>query len=648
MSGFSGALNSNPVNGIVLNGGPLFVAQSSGAALNCQQAVGLYTSGTIFNFQQEVEYRLTSSGAALSFESIVNAKSSGAALNVDQEVIGTDPGYYTRNGFYPTIFISGKQIEEDELTGVVSITYTEGDNPRASFSIKPSTGTQDLRRFRGKECIITVRESSGRRRLFTGRVDTPTVDVIGQRLMLTATLDREQYINDNLSIEKDDIGFYSVDVFGQAKTTFDEVQDRMSTIPETLDFDVFGNWYKIDVRAKASPDYTLANSDVRRDGLQYQYAKGQRVINKVVIKGDYLFNRLHHHQRSFTWTADSVCSFIDGGWRFPSKEAVLAAPHQGNWVVQGAVSTDVYAEGWYTCPNNDNHKAAYLTHKKYDYKVVQSTDINGDTINDSAGNPLQEAELVRVTDYSGVYATSASWNAALRFSQQVKEAYTLTVNAPQSTPIYGTRQQEVLFSLQSEYDVAEWENREEYSTTLPAAASGTSGNNYWIDYRDNVQGFNDGIAVLLNQAKSEIIKSHRDDKVIFKKDLWTAVSLKDTVTLNTTKVSAKGKVYSYTHEIHIDGAQAGEGVTTVTLALSASEGSTSDTALTLSTVSKPSPTYQTGVGANGNDYIASQAINIKYPDITGGLRNGLTIESTASYNVSIPDDTLSINFNEGS
>ena len=187
------------------------------------------------------------------------------------------------------------------------------------------------------------------------------------------------------------------------------------------------------------------------------------------------------------------------------------------------------------------------------------------------------------------------------------------------------------------------------------------------------------MATLINRAKSEILKTHRDDRVMFTMDLWPVITLKHTVELDTGRVETKGKVFSYTHVMDISGG--GEAYTNVELALSRSTGSASDDVLTLPTAPSSTPIYPTAninlpghYGENpsttsGSDkwvgHIANKLINtytsgkpdlrmtqypVRFiydtPDISPALRDESVLTASKSYDVAIPDDTLTINFTD--
>ena len=105
----------------------------------------------------------------------------------------------------------------------------------------PPTGSQDIRSYRGKVVQMSIREASGTTKVYTGKINTPDVSVLDQKIAFNCSLDIEQVANDTLNRSAlNKIGFYDSNVFSDPKTTLQELQDRVSTVPKVLVFDRSG------------------------------------------------------------------------------------------------------------------------------------------------------------------------------------------------------------------------------------------------------------------------------------------------------------------------------------------------------------------------------------------------------------------------
>jgi hypothetical protein len=252
----------------------------------------------------------------------------------------------------------------------------------------------------------------------------------------------------------------------------------------------------------------------------------------------------------------------------------------------------------------------------------------------------------------------------------------MTVSATQSIAQFGTLELKENFGVTSQFDSSEWENYPSYQsapsgvTTTPAQPSVA----FWFNKDTNRAGFNTAMTTVINRAKTTILKSHRDNRVIFYKFIDPRLQLWHTIALNATSVACKGKVYRIEHVMDIS---AGEATTQVELALSKSTGSASDSTLSVpaqfsdSVTLDTTPVYldshwgqdpSTTAGGKWTGYIGNKWVTVRTtsggtntlrttypisfrvdtPSINPVLRNNRALATTASYTVSIPNDSLTI------
>ena len=686
------ALNSGAINSHAINASSGFVSSigGGGAVVTIEQivnATGTSTSNivqavtvksatnpSVASIVQIVELHSTSTTAeVVTIEQTVNAK---ATPTIDVEQLVVDPNavdFYSRNGYEPRLFIDQARVDNDEIHGNIEVFFQENQAPQLRFTLIPPTGTQDIAGYRGKLVVLNIRESGGTTRVFTGKINEPDVEIINQKINFDCSLDIEQKVEDDVTRSfLNTVGYYNNQVFSKPLTQLQELQDRISTVPQTIDWDRTGSIMINDIAPKATQDYTLTDSDIRyTNDLDYRFSSRQRYVNKVEITANFNFQRLHLYRISYSLSNQiSICDFLTRSATPIRRDLVLQAVNGTGWVVDGLTFTDFYNSGFYSC---NGSTIGFLT-QTAETKATPSLDEDGNQIT-TDGNNQYETIVTSITDIGGTYCLGASWKASKRFIQNVGRKYTLTVTAPQSTSDYGDKLREESFTLTDEYTSEDWESYTKYDGAAPDGFSitGTSGNNFWVDAITNNGKFDTSAEILLNRAKSIILKSHRDDRVVFKRSLWTDIQLNHTVRVNTSRVVAKGKVFNYRHIIDVN---TGEAYTLVELALSRSTGSTSETDLKLPTIdmSPVDPVYPISAISLGSKYgvdpttesepqgfygnwlrndgrgtsktEVTSSLTVTAPGVEDALRENIEVEASQTYNVSIPNDELTVIFTD--
>lgn len=696
------AINSSAINTNAINSSSAYIPSIStpGPVVTIQQTVGALAIGSVVNIEQKVGYLNTTgpnvtltqviegrwpsvAGPIVNLEQKVSSLGSTVSIPLEQTVVSAaDPGsFYSRNGYEPRLYIAGRRIPTVEIHGVITCTFTQDAAPSLTFEIIPPTGLQDVRWYRGKSVVLNIREPSGITRQFTGKVNTPEVKVIEQKIRFNCSLDMEQNVENLMSRSAlNQIGLYNNEVFSKPETKLQELQDRISTIPSTLNFRKNGR-PAVDVITSGSVFKSLSNVEVRRDDISFKFGDGKRYINRVNLKVDYTYERLHHHERSFQAGTGygSVCELLSYNYSILMRSMVAGAVQGSDWPLKrgGIAYSDIFEPGWYRCGDiQSNQGWIGWTTLSCSGTTQAVLDDNGDPVTVD-GEEQTEIVNASCTDVAPLMCRGAGWISTTRFAQSVKANYTITLNAPQSVSNNGLKERDTTLSITSKYNTEEWEDYNSYTTSIPngLSVSGTSSTNYWINETSSKAVFNQSLNIMLNKAKSDIIKSHREDKVLFKRGLWTALQMNHTIQLNTDKVKAVGRVLTYSHVMN---PQNGEAFTTVELVLSQAgigAGGVSDSALVLPAPLTSTPDYptqavrlgymygrdpsqpgaETWTGHIGNRRRHGEFFTTQYPesfvfdtpDIGDSLRNTLDLKSSISYTVDIPDDPLLIDFNEG-
>ena len=697
MSFNTGTFNSKPFNGTA---GFTEAVSTAGPVVTIEQEVRALATGVVVTLAQDVGFLSTVAANATLIQvvELLSPSVAGPVITLDQEVAfksvadpieinqlvvsSADAGtFFDRNGYEPMLYIGGVAIPVEEIHGEIKCTFTASSAPSLKFMIIPPTGAQDVRKYRGKSVILNIRELSGVTRQFTGKINTPDVQIIQQKIAFNCSLDMEQVVESKMTRSAlNQIGLYNNEVFSKPETKLQELNDRLSTIPKELNFRKNGVPAVDNIASAGSATVTLADASVYRDGISFKFGSGQRYINRVNLTVDYTYERLHHHERQCAAGVDydTVCEMLDFNYSILMRSMVAGAVQGSDWPLKrgGIAYSPIFEAGWYQCaaPGTGQGPIGWTT-----LSCTGTTQ----TVLDANGKPVQidgedQLEVINAacTDYGPLMCRGAGWWSTTRFAQSVKSNYTITVEAPQSISNNGLKERDTSFSLSSNFNTEEWEDYDSYTTSIPTglSVSGTSATNYWINETTKKSAFNTSLNIMLNKAKSDILKSHREDKVIFKRSLWTALEMWYTVRLDTDKVDTTGRVFTYTHSMN---PKTGEAYTTVELALSQAgigAGSVTGEALTLPSILTSTPAYPTSVlalgahygqdpsqagaenwtGHIGNKRLRGEFFTTNYPesfvfdtpDIGDNLRKTQDLNTTVSYDVDIPDDPLNITFDE--
>lgn len=676
------AINSIPVNGgaagaalsIEGEGSLISIEQivrlqvASGSLISIEQTVGFIGSGSLISIEQIVGLRLSSTVAEsiASIEQGVRATYTGSATPIEQRVIDSSvPSHLDRTGWDLTLSIGGLVIPNSQIHGNIEIDRTENDAALMRITLMPETGVQDVELYHGKVILLDIHTASGTNRIYTGTVDIPEIDLIEEKITLRCTDKRTELLNSQLAGITDTIGVYSPHIFRVPKDTAEEVEQRLTTTPFAVDFDAYGNYTITSWFAKSTADFTLTDSDVYRNRPRVELASRGRVTNQVNINFGYRYERFHHATRTWEWESPintTVCLLLQFGYSLTFRSAIQAAIEGAGWPLKENVTYDaIPASGWYSC---SGVPIAWSTTQLQGVNEPV-LDSEGNQLNDTDGNPLFKARITGGTDFGPLYAAGAMWEGTTQWAQTVTEDYTLTLNAPQSQTQFGVITQDLTYAMESEADTAGWEDYTSFRTVAG------QGDNYNIDQDLNRNESNQAIDVALQQAKNVILGSHRDTRVKVDTFIWPEIDLKHTVLVDTTELDAKGKVFNINHRLNIG---TGEARTRTTLVLFRSQGSASDSILSIPAQPTDVVTYNTQNillgnhfaedptteealswnGMIGNAWITEagntfrttfqEQFIVDAPAVPDELRTAKDLSTTDSYTVAIPNDTLVISF----
>jgi hypothetical protein len=688
------ALNAKPLNKFMLNGsiapdltgsGTIIEFEQSieaageGLIISFQQRVGKSGEGLIASFEQNVIDHFVGAGNLIQIEQSIGNIQSGTIIRFEQMVmhdplppinIGT---HYERNDWSVTVMLNGNQVPNDKLCENIHVERTEGGTATAYFFINgDGSGIQNVESLAGKPITIDVLTPNGNKRIYTGIVDVPELDLIQKKIKINCIDRRTELINSQLPSIIGTIGYWSPIIFGaQPKDTAEELDQRLTTIPYAVDFDAYGNYNLTPKRAKSSPDFTLTGTQIYYANPTVDYTSRARITNKVNIKFQYRYARLWHMQRFFSWTspiANNICLYLQQGYTLAARSMISAAVNAVGWPLRGQISYGgIQPAGWYC-------GGIAFSPVRLTGTTTLDVDSSGNPILDSDGKQTSTTTITGGTDFSGVFTNSASWNATTRWAQTITENYFLTVQAPQSQSLYSNVESSNQYSTEDQTDASSWEDYKAYDNPYNQTT-----NTYFIDNATSRAVLNAAIGTALQIAKTTILNSHRDTRVTFSRFIWNAIDLKHTVTVNSNsaskaaKVNATGKVFSIIHDLNM---KTGQATTQVVLALSRSIGmAPSETPLGIPAVPIDNPDPGSTPVILGNHYgedptmpaaaawngrIGNRLVSkpgfltslstypeqfvVDTPTIPDAVRNELNKNIGATYNVAIPNDTLTVTF----
>jgi hypothetical protein len=275
----------------------------------------------------------------------------------------------------------------------------------------------------------------------------------------------------------------------------------------------------------------------------------------------------------------------------------------------------------------------------------------------------------------------ATWVGTFRWAQTVTENYSLSLSAPQSIAQYDEISADESYSTEATFDSSRWENYKTYTTAGTAALTvsptasvvGNPNDSYYINADLNRNDMVGAAYTVINKAYTTILGSHRDTKVIVNMFLFPNIDLKHTCRVDTDTVIAKGKTYSIEHVLNVD---TGEAQTTVTLALFKSQGSASNSVVSLPGIPADAPdaintnvilgnhfgqdpttdAAQSWNGMVGNRFLPApgggttartayqEFFKVDAPAISDNLRQERVLHASTGYSMSIPNDELTIIF----
>ncbi len=615
--------------------------------------------------------------------------------------------FFQKNGFDVRVTIGTYQINttnEKKNNGLCDqlIVFSSVNKARtAVISFIPPETSFTMEQYQGKLVKILIRTAAtGWKQVFYGFVDTPELDFMARKIILNCSDNRSNRVIQLPLGVVNSIGVYSETIFGASKDRSDELEKRLQTVAADFDFDSYGNWHLTPWQPKATPDFTLTPGDVSNGyNPSLHYSNRVKTINTINLEINYEYQRLHQQTCLFNFSmAENFITdwFLNGKPTFPAKDTISSAAGGSDWKLLAPInfvnlwpaqgfSNNVGVVIWQ--PNQiqqiTKQRMQFMGFEKDstgNFILVDDPDSETDRlvpffkpVLDLNGNEVYDVVSSTLVDTSSHLCIGATWASGLKFSQTIREKYTLQMKSPQSITKYGIIDSFESFTINAPFDTARWEKSDVYLATTE---------NGYIDKKIDYDNLATAINVSLHKAKHDILELHRDVELSFRtKDkprpeidmIHTLdVTIDQTAIGDTASIHAIGRVDSIQHFVDFTTL---EGYSTISLRLSRAEGSASDDPWIVSAPTEDASyiyeipkTVRLGINAaydpnspppfadkltgwfanytqaDGRRTAWPENFIMDFPPIPDALRDDKGYSSEAQFDIEIPNDTLTLSF----
>jgi len=509
-----------------------------------------------------------------------------------------------------------------KVVGEIVVEAEEGSARIASLTLRPAPGDAfTIAAWVGKPLLIDIADySSGSatsiQRLFTGIVDTPSLNLDARTLSLTAT-DNLQNIIEGMSNAAIDAaipsGYASPVIFDPAARGWSRAQDRLSTVASALDLTPAGSLRLTPWAPDVTPDLLFTSSHILENTLDVSLTSRSQLINQVDIDFGYRFPRVkaEGHNVSYSYVDDTnIAAYVSAGGWFLQRLAVEAAI-----------------------------KAAGGTIESISY-----TALPGSVIGSWVPGPY---DIELCMGFTAV--------VSFDYGQEIEEQFAITVSTPNSIAAVGTLKDRLSGALVGEYppmiavESALTLYKNEISgippTDLATPSAGfTTAANVTLTPETDRSAANAAMQALIATAKVRIWGSHRLNTVGASVPLNPSIDLDQTIEISIPGINARGKCRRVTHRMAADSAVATSDFGIAICSVAGTGVTHADTAITSPTGSSPATTALAGsttVDFNGGaaeDHI----ITITFPAVASGERNRAEIPLTSSYSATLTEDLFTL------
>lgn len=398
------------------------------------------------------------------------------------------------------------------LKGVAEVEAEEGAARIARFTIAPTSGVIAPLDYVGRvvtlDYLQTIAGTEVARRVFTGRIDTPSFDDAEILLTFECVDDLQNKVAalDRSVIDALCNGRYSTAVQGELLDNWDYAGAVMSTVAGSLDAGPFAN-IRVTPWELASTWATFTDANLIYARSRMSFPQRSTLVNRVAIEYEYRYPRLRQRYAYTSW-GGTLLDMAPNGYAYPTQADILSAAGGSGWEVLTGV--------FYSAPASIAHSSGGFI-----YPADDAVDL-------------------------------AILQMAQRHSQTVTETYSLVVSAPESIDANGALPHALRGALQSDFDGGAWESAFDVAPLMP-----TGGDMDWAPDAPRADS-DHAIETLLDQARVIILGSHRGARVGNATVCNPDLDLDKKVAISTAMRTASGKVARVLHSFDL---QAGSAVT---------------------------------------------------------------------------------------
>lgn len=507
------------------------------------------------------------------------------------------------------------------VIGAIRVSAAEGAARIAELSIRPlAASTFTIPGWVGKALTISIADlSTGSptsiARLFSGLIDTPTLDIDNGLVSMLAT-DNLQNVVEALSVAAIDAltpGAYSSPViFDPAARGWAHLQDRLSTIPAALELTPMAAARLTNWAPKVSPDLSFTAAHLLDHSLSVALTSRNQLVNRVDV---------------------------DFGYRFPRVKAE-GWPVSFSYVNAGTLSDYAAALNWYLRRDT----------------VTSAIKASGGTIESITYTDFPNSAIGGWIPGSSDYLLCMGFSAVVSFdyAQITEEAHTITVSAPNSIAAVGTLSDRLSGALEGVYPpVATAEQsmllfKNDISGIPPqdtaTPASGlTTAANVTLTADTNRTAANAAMTALIQVAKVRIWGAHRRNTVSAAVALNPSIDLDQTIEMTLPGLHAIGKCVSVEHVMDTDVGQATSNFSVAICSVAGTGTSHPETATTAPAGSSPASVALSGsASVTFNRLLAEDHIfSVTFPGVEAVERDRALIPLASSYSATLTEDVFS-------
>lgn len=399
-----------------------------------------------------------------------------------------------------------------QLVGEISVEAEEGAARTASLSLRPPAGVIAPLDYVGLRLEIDHigiwgGSASVARRLFTGKVDTPSFRPAESLLALACTDDLQNLVaaQSKPAIDALTGGRYSLAVQGEIDDGWAYAQALMSTVSASLDASAHGA-LRVTLWQTGAPDKTFDASRLLYGESSVQYPQRSTLVNEVRAVFEYRFPRLRVRYGSIGFSATRA-EMAASGFQYPTASEVLGAAGGSGWTVTQAV--------FYPAP-----------------AAIPYGPDGGFVYPDPNGIDMAAMSLVQ------------------RHHQTITETYALTLKSTASVSLSGTLAADLRGALESRFDGGAWESAVDRYPIIPFGGE--------MDYAPDAprSAANMAIQTLLDQGRTKILASHRSARVGNAVPCDPSLDLTQRVRIEHAGLVAEGKIARLVHRLDLGSGRA--------------------------------------------------------------------------------------------